>query len=120
MKLAGKVAVITGAGSGIGQTIAIKFSEEGAKVVIAELNESSAHDTRNLLRAKDSDVLVVTTDVSSPSSVADLFKAIDARGWAVDILVNNAGNAGGLKPVHEIDDALWASRIAVHLNGNFY
>jgi 3-oxoacyl-[acyl-carrier protein] reductase len=120
MKLSGKVAVITGAGSGIGQAIAVKFSAEGARVVIAELNETSADNTRRLLKAKDSDILVVPTDVSSPSSVAHLFETLDTLGWDVDILINNAGNAGGLKPVHEIDDAVWASRIAVHLNGTFY
>jgi NAD(P)-dependent dehydrogenase (short-subunit alcohol dehydrogenase family) len=120
MLLAGKVAVITGAGSGIGQAIAERFSAEGARVVVADVNEASANNTLKLLKAKEGDSFAVKTDVSDSSSVMKLFDQLDQRNWPVDILVNNAGTVGESKRVHELDDAQWASLIATHLNGTFY
>lgn len=99
MKLKGKVAVITGAGSGIGRATAALFAREGARVVIAEINETSGAETARRIQAEGGEAFSVTTDVSSSESVVALFQAIDDRGWTVDILVNNAGNTeGGLRP----------------------
>jgi NAD(P)-dependent dehydrogenase (short-subunit alcohol dehydrogenase family) len=120
MKLKDKVAIVTGAGSGLGRAIALRFAAEGARLVIAELNETTAAETTRLVQAKGVESFSVITDVSRPGSVANLFKAVDERGWGVDIMVNNAGNAGQLTPVHEMTDEEWDAIIDVHLNGTFY
>ncbi len=120
MKLKDKVAVITGGGSGLGRAIALRFAEEGARIVIAELNEVNGEETVRLVQAKGVEAFDVPTDVSKSVEVASLFKALDDRGWPVDILVNNAGNAGELAPIHETSDENWDSIIQVHLNGTFY
>jgi len=121
MKLKDKVAVITGGGSGIGRAIALRFNAEGARIVVAELNEATGEETALMIRDKGGEALAIATDVGNTDSVAALFKAIDERDWTVDILVNNAGNAGGqLTPLHEDTDEGWHSIINVHLNGTFY
>ncbi len=120
MKLKDKVAVITGGGSGLGRAIALRFAEEGARIVVAELNEVNGKETIRMAHAKGVEAFDVPTDVSRSDEVASLFTALDDRGWPVDILVNNAGNAGGLAPVHETTDEQWDSIIQVHLNGTFY
>ena len=120
LKLKDKVAVITGAGSGLGRAIALRFAQEGARIVIAELNEAGAEETLKQVHAKGAEAFAVTTDVSDTQSVSRLFKAIDDRGWPVDIMVNNAGNAGNLTPLHEVTDEQWHSVVEVHLSGTFY
>ena len=120
MKLKDKVAVITGAGSGLGRAMALRFAEEGARIIIAELNEAKAEETLRAVQAMGTEAFAVTTDVSSSESVANLFKAIDDRGWPVDVMVNNAGNAGQLTPVHLMTDEQWHGVVHVHLSGTFY
>ena len=121
MKLKDQIAVVTGAGSGIGRAIALRLAAEGARVVIAELDEAAGSETARLIHDRGGEALAVVTDVSKPQSVAALFKALDQRDWPLDILVNNAGNAvGGLRPTHEMSDEQWDAIIRVHLNGTFY
>jgi len=121
MKLKDQIAVVTGAGSGIGRAIALRFAAEGARVAIAELDEAAGSETAQLIDDRGGEALAVVTDVSKPPSVKALFKALDERDWPLDILVNNAGNAeGGLRPAHEMSDEQWDAIIRVHLNGTFY
>jgi NAD(P)-dependent dehydrogenase (short-subunit alcohol dehydrogenase family) len=120
MKLKDKTAVITGAGSGIGRAIALRFAAEGARVVIGELDEASGAETARMAISRGAESFAVVTDVSSRESVAALFKAIDDQGWTVDILVNNAGGGGELTPVHLMTDEVWQTMLDVHLNGTFY
>lgn len=121
MKLKNKVAVITGGGSGIGRAIALRFAQEGARVVIAELNEQTGAETAQAISEQGGEAIAIATNVGKSDSVAALFKALDERDWTVDILVNNAGNAGSqLTPMHEETDEMWDSIVDVHLNGTFY
>ncbi|MBL8190982.1 MAG: SDR family oxidoreductase [Acidobacteria bacterium] len=120
MKLKDKVAVITGGGSGLGRAIALRFADEGARIVIAELNEAKGEETLRAVQAKGVEAFAVPTDVSSSEAVTNLFKAIDDRGWPVDVMVNNAGNAGQLTPVHLMIDEQWHGVVHVHLSGTFY
>lgn len=120
MKFANKTAIITGAGSGIGRAIALRFAAEGARIVIAELNEANGAETAQMIQAAGGEALAVTTDVSNSASVTQLFATLDAQGWGVDILVNNAGQGGTLTPLHQLSDEDWQAMLATHLNGTFY
>jgi NAD(P)-dependent dehydrogenase (short-subunit alcohol dehydrogenase family) len=93
--LDGKVAVVTGAASGIGLGLATRFAEEGMKVVLADIEAPALHAAVTTLRQQEHDVLGVLTDVSKPDSVEDLARrALEAYG-KVHILCNNAGVGGG-------------------------
>lgn len=120
MKLAHQTAIITGAGSGIGRAIAVRFAAEGARIVIAELNEANGSETASLVQAQGGEAMAVTTDVGNSASVAQLFQTLDAQGWGMDILVNNAGQGGTLTPIHQLSDDAWQAMLATHLNGTFY
>ncbi len=109
MKLAGKVAVITGAGSGIGRAMARTFAAQGASVVCVDRDEAV-----HTVAAEVSGTAVVA-DVSDPAQVAAM---LDRE--RVDILCNNAGVLDALTPVAEITDALWRKVMSVNLDGPFY
>ena len=114
MKLEGRVAIVTGSAQGIGRAIANKLSEEGAKVVIADLNEEGAKAAAAALPA----AIGVKTDVSDEASVKAMVQAaVDAYG-KLDILVNNAA----IVPFTEwdsIDFAEWRRIMSVNLDGTF-
>ena len=91
MRLRKKVAIITGAGSGIGRTTALLFSEEGAKVAIVEIDKEKGQDTANMIRGKGQEALFIPTGITDPSQVMSMVrKVIEAYG-KINILVNNAG-----------------------------
>jgi len=120
MRLKDKVAIVTGAGSGIGRAIALRFANEGATVVVAELNAKSGEETAAMIREQDHEAISVRTDVSKTEDVRKLFEEVDRRGWELDILINNAGNAGGkLTPLEELSDEQWDATVDVHLGGTF-
>jgi 2-keto-3-deoxy-L-fuconate dehydrogenase len=89
--LSGKVAAVTGAGSGIGRAIAERFAGQGAAVAILDVDEAAAQATAEAIGGGQA--LAVRCDVSNPADVAAAFAAIDARFGRLDILVNNAGVA---------------------------
>src|SRR5262249_16140452 len=120
LRLKGKVAVVTGAGSGIGRSIAVRLAAEGAHVAIAECNEATGEETAGQIRGRGGDAVSIRTDVSRSDSVAALFSRLDALQWAPEILVNNAGNAAPSTPTHEVTDEAWDAIVGVHLNGTFY
>lgn len=120
MKLNDKVAIITGAASGIGRAIALRFAEEGARIVAADFNEAGNEETVRLIHASGGEAFAVTADVSNAIAVTRMFAQLDERGWLVDVLVNNAGQGGSLTPVHEMTDEAWHTMLATHLNGTFY
>ncbi len=92
MKLQGKVALVTGADSGIGQAIAITFAREGANVVINyKDDEQGANSTRQQVEAEGRKALVVQADLREPQSVRSMFERARSELGAIDILVNNAG-----------------------------
>ncbi len=91
MRLSNKIGVVTGAGSGIGRTTALLFSEEGAKVAIVEIDKKRGQETVDMIKEKGGEALFVLTDITDPSQVKSMVnKVVEAYG-NIDILVNNAG-----------------------------
>ena len=88
-RLLGKIAMVTGGGSGIGQAIALRFASEGAEVVVLELRSEAAEDTLNKIRVSGGSARAVACDMSETESVRSAFATVDR----LDILVNNAGIA---------------------------
>jgi NAD(P)-dependent dehydrogenase (short-subunit alcohol dehydrogenase family) len=118
MKLRDKVAIITGAGKGIGQGIARVFVKYGAKVVVADWDEAAGAQTAEELRQAGGDAIFVKCDVSNEEQVKALIQATLDRYGRIDILVNNAG-IGVYTPVLETSLEQWNRCLAVNLTGVF-
>jgi len=112
-----KVAVITGAGSGIGRSAALSLAQRGFSLVLAGRTLESLHETARLTPETKS--LVVVTDVTSPASVSHLFEQAVAAFGRVDLLFNNAGTAAPPVPFEQISPEQWNAVIAVNLTGAF-
>ena len=116
MRLLGKVAVVTGAASGIGKEIARAYRREGAKVVIADLNQAGADAAAAELGGNDA--IGVAMDVTSEAEVeAGMAKAVSVFG-RIDVLVSNAG-IQIVAPLEDFDFAKWKQMLAIHLDGAF-
>jgi 3-oxoacyl-[acyl-carrier protein] reductase len=118
MRFAGKVALITGAGNGIGQEIARRFAAEGATVVIADINAEAGEQTAAEIAAHGGQAVAIQTDVADEQQVAALVAQAIERCGQIDILVNNAGVVAH-KLLIEMDCAAWDRQIAVQLTGPF-
>ena len=118
MKLEKKVAVVTGAGRGIGKAIATKLAEEGARVVISDVDLAFAESLAEKLKVMGREALAIKADVSNGQEVESMFEQAGRRFGGVDILVNNAGIRRDA-PVHKISEKDWDSAIAVQLKGSF-
>lgn len=116
-ELSGKVAVVTGAASGIGRGLAERFAAEGMKVVLADVEEEALAGAEAGLRAEGADVLAVPTDVSSRDSVDALARDSVDRYGAVHVLCNNAGVSGGGNPVWQTTERDWEWVLGVNLLG---
>jgi 3-hydroxybutyrate dehydrogenase len=118
MRLEDKVAVITGAASGIGKEIASRFAREGAKIVIADLNQKAADATAAELDPAGHRALGVAMDVANEDQVnAGIDKAIATFG-ALDVLVSNAG-IQIVEPLVDFEFAKWKKLLSIHLDGAF-
>jgi NAD(P)-dependent dehydrogenase (short-subunit alcohol dehydrogenase family) len=113
MELEGQVAIITGAGRGIGRAIAARFTSAGATVVIADSDAEAGAATAAALGAHSE-----PTDVADPAAIRRLFASIEARFGRLDVLVNNAG-ISATSPVEQVQVADWDRVLAVNLRGAF-
>lgn len=118
MKLKDRVAVITGAGSGIGRASALEFAREGARVVVADVNAAGAQETVRHVEALGGQALAVQTDVASPNSVQHLVKATLQAYAQVHVLFNDAAIQVN-KTVEDMTVEEWNREIAVNLGGVF-
>jgi NAD(P)-dependent dehydrogenase (short-subunit alcohol dehydrogenase family) len=114
--MAGKVAVVTGAGTGIGRAVAVTLLKAGYRVALAGRRQEPLEETA---RMGGGEALPVATNVADAASVAALFEAVRAKWGRVDLLFNNAGlNAPGV-PFDELPVEKWTEIVAVNLTGSF-
>jgi len=118
VKLENRVAVITGAGSGIGRACAREFAKEGARVVIADIDSAAASETLRAIGVAGGTAMAVETDVSSADAVQKLVEQTLGAYSQVDVLVNNAAIQVN-KTVEETTVEEWEREIAVNLSGVF-
>jgi NAD(P)-dependent dehydrogenase (short-subunit alcohol dehydrogenase family) len=117
MKLEGKVSIITGGGHGIGRTIALRFGDEGAALVIAGPNLETVEKTVADIRARGRQAIATLTDVSDEASVEGMVADCLREFGRVDVLVNNAGIIGPTAPVTRVERDQWDQALAVNLTG---
>src|SRR5690242_10469875 len=115
MALNGKVALITGAGSGIGRACAIALAEAGYRVVLAGRRAAALEETA--VQAPGS--LAVATDVADPGSIRDLFSRVRETYGRLDVLFNNAGCGAPAVPIDELTHEQWTNVVNVNLTGAF-
>ncbi|MFO7308725.1 MAG: SDR family oxidoreductase [Pseudomonadota bacterium] len=115
----GKVAIITGAGSGVGRAVAIAFLKDGYNVVLAGRRRDALEETIRLAGAGAGQALAVPTDVTDPQSVKALFAACKERFGRLDVLFNNAGVSAPGVPLEELTYEQWQKVVDTNLTGPF-
>lgn len=118
--LEGKTAIVTGAASGIGKSTALLFAEEGAKIVVADLNAEGGNDVVKEIERKGGEAIFVKVDTSNHEDAKKCAEQAVAKFGKLDIAVNNAGIAGHTQTVGEMDIDGWNKVIAINLSGVFY
>ena len=119
-RLSGKNAIITGASSGIGRAAALIFAHEGARVVLADLNETYLTQVRDEIIAKGGSAIIKKTDVAVEDEVKNLISIALETFTNIDILVNNAGISGGLDPLENQNSEEWHKVFDVNVMGPVY
>ncbi|MCC6170007.1 MAG: SDR family oxidoreductase [Caldilineaceae bacterium] len=117
-QLDGKIAIITGAGTGIGKGIARAFAREGADLVLASRNQANLDETAQEIGQYQHRVRVIPTDVTDEAAVIALFEQTMAVFGRIDILINNSGAFDG-GPFEELSLATWQKVVNVNLTGPF-
>lgn len=120
MRLTDKVAIITGAGSGMGKASAFLFAKEGARLVVADIDDTSGEQTVAAINAEKGEAIFVHTDVSQASEVENLVIAARDRFSKIDILFNNAGIFMKKTPVENIEESLWDRIYSTNVKGVFH
>lgn len=111
-ELSGKVAVVTGGGSGIGKATAIRFARAGARVVVAGRNRAALDAV-----ADETNGIAIVTDVADEAQVEALFSEAHERLGRTDVLLNNAGISGPIESLTEMDTARWDECVSINLRG---
>ena len=119
MRLQNKVALITGAGRGIGRAIVLAYAKEGARLALAARTLPELEETARQAQALGAETCVIPTDVTSQAQVEEMVRRSLGRYSTIDILVNNSGVAGPVGPLQDNDVAHWVRTIQVNLIGAF-
>jgi NAD(P)-dependent dehydrogenase (short-subunit alcohol dehydrogenase family) len=115
-----KVAIITGAGSGLGKAIALLYAKEGAKIVVSDIDEKGGNGTVSEITANGSEAIFVKADSTSPDDNKNLVEKAVAQFGSLHIAVNNAGIGGPIGTVGEYPVDGWNKVISINLSGVFY
>ena len=115
-----KVAIVTGAGSGIGKATAILYAKHGAKVVVSDIVEQGGLETVQEITSKGGEAIFVKADVSNPKDCEQLTQKTLERFGRLDYACNNAGIGGEANPVDDMSIEGWNKIIAINLNSVFY
>jgi len=120
MELFGRIALVTGAGSGIGRAIAIRFAKEGARIIVNDMDGRAAERTVQEIEALGGLAHPLQANISNREEVHEMVaKGVDRFG-PIDILVNNAGTGGSSIITKDMPADAWESTVSVNLNGAFY
>ena len=119
MRLEGKVAIVTGAGQGIGRAYALRLAQEGARVAVAEIQAAKGEETAAAIRAAGGEALALPTDVSDEASADAMARATAERFGRIDVLINNAAVFYGVqrKPFDQLTVAEWDRLYSVNVRG---
>ncbi len=117
--LEGKVAVVTGAGSGIGKASALKLAKSGAKVGLIDLKEENAADVREEIISSGGDAIVVDTDVSDSKEVAHAIDVFVKEWGRLDVVFANAGINGRVAPIEDLEPEDWDQTLTTNLKSTF-
>ncbi|WP_028609092.1 SDR family oxidoreductase [Paenibacillus harenae] len=117
MRLSGKVAVVTGAASGMGKAIAELFAAEGAKVVVSDLRIETAQSVVTEIEARGGTAIAVAANVAKEEDVQQLIDSAVLQFGTLDILINNAGIMDNFVPAADLTDELWDRVFAVNTSG---
>ena len=118
--LENKVAIITGAGSGIGKSTALLFAKEGAKVAVTDINEEHGNSVVKEIEANGGDAIFIKADTSKAEDSEMTVKKTIEKFGQLDIAVNNAGISGPTEPIGEYSIEAWDKVISINLSGVFY
>lgn len=119
IKLTGRRAVVTGAGSGIGRAIAIELARAGCEVAVLDLSEPAAAETCDIIGECGGSAFPIGASVADSEQVAGAFGEIDRRWKSIDILINNAG-INAIRPTLELTDEEWHRTRSVNFDGVFF
>lgn len=120
MELEGKVAVVTGGGSGIGKATAKLFAKEGAKVTVVARTQKDIDRTAEEIERNGGEALAVSGDISRPENMQRVYSETEKRWGRLDIVFAHAGVNGVWAPVEEIEPEEWNKTISINLNGTFH
>jgi len=118
VNLENKIAVVTGAGRGIGKAVATRLADEGAKVAICDIESAYAENLAEKLRKTRHEAIAFKVDVGNWSDVDQMFTAVEKKWGSVHILINNAGVRHDV-PIHKMAEKDWDSAISVQVKGCF-